>query len=1148
MTAKFHFVDLAGSERIKKTGASGNVMREGININRGLLVLGNVISALTDTTSKTIHVPYRESKLTRILQDSLGGNSLTGMIACVSPAESNYEESLNTIKYANRARNIQNTPHINRDPQTALISQLKQQIFELQNENNSLKQILSKSDIKWEDRKTPPSSRLSISPMIGKNAVDLEQEDLRNLKIRLIQIEKLNKKQQSEAMNKQKSLNELEISLYTITKERDLLRLYNEKYREGKIDCLNSGIEFEDLQNKQSILESYKSELEKMKQEIQKKEEFTRELQIEYEHLLISSRKDQDLLLEKIRLLSLYKKHIEKLESQKMILDSKDQEKSSQEIDRSIQEAINEEDEEWMEMEKELVLIRNSAENELNCMSGTLKEKEELLKNITENNLELERDLLDVMKNQYHQKISNLEGELNILIGEVKKIEGQRDKALLQLNHTSNKESEDKNKATVQNFKSKITQLENLLKDFRKKEKEQQNMQRLVQNQQSKIQELANEIKTIKQQKLQLNRKYREELDKLEKFKQLRNKEKQDWKKKEVEKEQQISKLKTEKEKLNVLMRKKDEEIVNNKKSQELFRNLCNKDFKQQQQDYKLLNTAFLMQDAKNFSKRYPTRKTSKMIEEKTMEFDLNEENIMLDLDHLQEKALEILNLEQKILNEEGEMKRTEGDLEQELKKLSELLLKKEKVSLEITDMTHDLEEEEGLQRQKNEVEVQINEIYMRVENLEDKVEFLKGKLNEMRKKREKCGSINDIFVQFLQFERFNQKGLLKGIMEKWGDLLKEMIKMREEIKRKTWELKEIAGKYSNVEIKYKMAEASFQQNLKKIHQEYEEKQMKMLQQQDLYNVCLKESKDFNKGNDINGFNEKKRGDMMDIETNANIPIINNNKISNEIKLVSFKEKRQLIRQEKLNKENKTNNIDSPLNDPEINKLKDLESLKPKRSPAKKRDFRGFAISPENPEKTVKTNEPLPSMKFNNFFPEFKDFSSCDRAFLDLKVEDNSAFRCVYQQNLSNSSIESMKIMEKMLFVASENGIQIMDLECNRIVNEWKLEAPELKIKTLALNRERNLLIYSYENYIELRDLSTYQKIDILKARTPLIKDLSCQDFMMFSAGKGSISKGGLVSWDLRKMRFLLKVIRNFIRFCLVGQKKMRKIRIFRRF
>ncbi len=88
VTAKFHFVDLAGSERIKKTGATGSTLREGININMGLLCLGNVISALTDPEKKgnPKFVPYRDSKLTRILQDSLGGNSNTYMIACVSPA------------------------------------------------------------------------------------------------------------------------------------------------------------------------------------------------------------------------------------------------------------------------------------------------------------------------------------------------------------------------------------------------------------------------------------------------------------------------------------------------------------------------------------------------------------------------------------------------------------------------------------------------------------------------------------------------------------------------------------------------------------------------------------------------------------------------------------------------------------------------------------------------------------------------------------------------------------------------------------------------------------------------------------------------------------------------------------------------------
>lgn len=125
MVAKFHFVDLAGSERLKKTGATGTTMKEGISINKGLLSLGNVISALTDESKRNSHVPYRDSKLTRILQDSLGGNSRTTMIACVSPALDNFDETLNTLKYAARARNIKNKPILNRDPNSALIAQLR---------------------------------------------------------------------------------------------------------------------------------------------------------------------------------------------------------------------------------------------------------------------------------------------------------------------------------------------------------------------------------------------------------------------------------------------------------------------------------------------------------------------------------------------------------------------------------------------------------------------------------------------------------------------------------------------------------------------------------------------------------------------------------------------------------------------------------------------------------------------------------------------------------------------------------------------------------------------------------------------------------------------------------------------------------------
>ncbi|RCH99200.1 hypothetical protein CU098_004892 [Rhizopus stolonifer] len=106
--SKFHFVDLAGSERLKRTAAKGDRRKEGININAGLLALGNVISALASDNKKKMHIPYRDSKLTRLLQDSLGGNATTVMIACVSPAEYNLAETLNTLQYANRARSIKN--------------------------------------------------------------------------------------------------------------------------------------------------------------------------------------------------------------------------------------------------------------------------------------------------------------------------------------------------------------------------------------------------------------------------------------------------------------------------------------------------------------------------------------------------------------------------------------------------------------------------------------------------------------------------------------------------------------------------------------------------------------------------------------------------------------------------------------------------------------------------------------------------------------------------------------------------------------------------------------------------------------------------------------------------------------------------------
>ncbi|ERE82251.1 kinesin-like protein KIF17 [Cricetulus griseus] len=126
---KLNLVDLAGSERQSKTGATGERLKEATKINLSLSALGNVISALVDGRCK--HIPYRDSKLTRLLQDSLGGNTKTLMVACLSPADNNYDESLSTLRYANRAKNIKNKPRINEDPKDALLREYQEEIKRL---------------------------------------------------------------------------------------------------------------------------------------------------------------------------------------------------------------------------------------------------------------------------------------------------------------------------------------------------------------------------------------------------------------------------------------------------------------------------------------------------------------------------------------------------------------------------------------------------------------------------------------------------------------------------------------------------------------------------------------------------------------------------------------------------------------------------------------------------------------------------------------------------------------------------------------------------------------------------------------------------------------------------------------------------------
>ncbi|XP_035474097.2 kinesin-like protein KIF13B isoform X2 [Scophthalmus maximus] len=168
--SKLSLVDLAGSERAAKTGAAGERLKEGSNINKSLSTLGLVISALADQgagKNKSKFVPYRDSVLTWLLKDSLGGNSRTAMVATISPAADNYDETLSTLRYADRAKSIINHAVVNEDPNARIIRELREEVVKLREqltEAESLKapelkerleeseKLIHEMTVTWEDK------------------------------------------------------------------------------------------------------------------------------------------------------------------------------------------------------------------------------------------------------------------------------------------------------------------------------------------------------------------------------------------------------------------------------------------------------------------------------------------------------------------------------------------------------------------------------------------------------------------------------------------------------------------------------------------------------------------------------------------------------------------------------------------------------------------------------------------------------------------------------------------------------------------------------------------------------------------------------------------------------------------------------------
>ncbi|TMW46324.1 hypothetical protein DOY81_008594 [Sarcophaga bullata] len=246
---KLQLVDLAGSERQSKTQATGQRLKEATKINLSLSVLGNVISALVD--GKSSHIPYRNSKLTRLLQDSLGGNSKTVMCATISPADTNYMETISTLRYASRTKNIQNRMHINEEPKDALLRHFQEEIERLRKQleegYEEEPQMDEEEEVDEEDDDDEIEAEVLAETQNQLTEKALEKQRQRELKLA-----------KKEALEKRKHEHQLEISKTKTEQEQLRNKLMS---LEGKILVGGENL-LEKAQCQEKLLEQSLRELE----------------------------------------------------------------------------------------------------------------------------------------------------------------------------------------------------------------------------------------------------------------------------------------------------------------------------------------------------------------------------------------------------------------------------------------------------------------------------------------------------------------------------------------------------------------------------------------------------------------------------------------------------------------------------------------------------------------------------------------------------------------------------------------------------------------------------------------------------------------------------------------------------------------------
>ncbi|KAG5317410.1 KI21A protein, partial [Pseudoatta argentina] len=515
LTAKFHFVDLAGSERLKRTGATGDRAKEGISINCGLLALGNVISALGDKTKKASHIPYRDSKLTRLLQDSLGGNSQTVMIACVSPSDRDFMETLSTLKYANRARNIKNKVIINQDKSSRTIASLRREIQQLQLELMEYRQgkrIVGEDGVNdaWHENQMLSSELQSLRTRVKALS---ETVDALTAKNSLLLAEKA-------------------AGHWVATSGKG----------DDQVTSLIQGYvqEIEELRARLLEAEAMYQQLKKRQMQVTAANPYgDSSFHSDSASVLIDAKKDVEKEIETLRTLKeQYSSNTIKSVDEGEIDDAENAQDSVSEDDSDDDSDRKEEDEEEAAMGREL-----------EALTSDIDVKQRLIQE-----LELSQRRLQTMKQHYEDKLSQLQAR-------IRDTQEERDKVLLSLQQQPTPPTE-KVKKLRDEYEKKLA---NMQKEMRLLQSAKKEHARLLKNQsqnENRLRGLRNELSEMKRAKVKLLNKMREEAQRHKENELRRNREIAQLRKESRRHANVIRTLEADKRMKEVVLRRKQEEVT----------------------------------------------------------------------------------------------------------------------------------------------------------------------------------------------------------------------------------------------------------------------------------------------------------------------------------------------------------------------------------------------------------------------------------------------------------------------------------------------------------------------------------------------------------------------------------------------------------